>query len=70
MDDHQLIGKVGRMTSLIAPGGMGEVMVPIRGGAESYFAYSGDPAEEIPKGCRVIVIEHEAPRTVIVSRFG
>ena len=67
--DHQVIGKVGRLVGAIAPGRMGEVMIPIRGGSESYFAYADDAAEEIPQGTRVVVVEHEPPRTVIVSRL-
>jgi membrane protein implicated in regulation of membrane protease activity len=67
--DHQVIGKVGRLTGEIVPGRMGEVMIPIRGGAETYFAYAADPDESIPKGTRVVVIEHDQPRTVIVSRI-
>jgi len=67
--DHQVIGKVGRLTGEIVPGRMGEVMIPIRGGNEAYFAYAADPEESIPRGTRVVVIEHDTPRTVIVSRF-
>jgi len=67
--DHQVIGKVGRLVGAIAPGRMGEVMIPIRGGSESYFAYADDASAEIPQGTRVVVIEHEPPRTVIVSRL-
>ena len=67
--DHQVIAKVGRLISGISPGGMGEVMLPIRGGSEVYFCYAADPSEEIPKGTRVVVIEHDQPRTVIVSRY-
>jgi hypothetical protein len=48
---------------------MGDVMVPIRGGSESYYAYSSDPEETIPKGCRVVVLDQQAPRTIIVSRY-
>jgi hypothetical protein len=48
---------------------MGDVMIPIRGGSESYYAYSSDPAETIPKGSRVIVLDQRAPRTIIVSRY-
>ena len=69
-EDHQLIGKIGRLSGAIAPGEMGEVMVPIRGGSEAYYAYAADPGESIPVGTRVLVIEHEPPRTVIVSRYG
>jgi hypothetical protein len=67
--DQELIGKVAQTTSEIAAGEMGEVMVPIRGGSESYYAYCDDPAETIPRGARVLVLEQQAPRTLIVSRF-
>jgi hypothetical protein len=67
--DHQLIGKIGRLSGAIDPGDMGEVIVPVRGGSEAYYAYAADPAESIPEGTRVLVIEHEPPRTVIVSRY-
>ena len=67
--DHELIGKVGHCVSSIEPGHMGEVMVPVRGGSECYFAYSSDPAESIPKGTRVLVLDQMAPRTVTVSRY-
>jgi hypothetical protein len=56
---------VGRVVGSIPAGRTGEVMIPIRGGSESYFAYA---AEEIPQGTRVVVVEHDAPRTVIVGR--
>ena len=65
--DHELIGKVGRVTRTIEPGKLGEVMIAIRGGSESYYAYSADQEERIESGTRVVVLEHEAARTVIVS---
>jgi hypothetical protein len=65
--DHQLIGKVGRVIGTIEPGKLGEVMIPIRGGSEAFFAYAADPEETIAQGTRVVVLEHEPPRTVIVS---
>jgi membrane protein implicated in regulation of membrane protease activity len=65
--DHELIGKVGRVTGAIEPGKLGEVMIPIRGGSESYYAYSAGQDERIERGTRVVVLEHEAGRTVIVS---
>jgi hypothetical protein len=49
---------------------MGEVTIAVRGGAESYFAYAEDTSEAIPRGARVVVVDHEPPRTVIVSRYG
>jgi hypothetical protein len=67
--DHQVVAKVGRVTGAIEPGSMGEVTLPIRGGTESFYAYASDPSEEIPAGTRVVVIDHEPPRTVIVSRY-
>jgi hypothetical protein len=65
--DHELIGKVGRVTGTIEPGKLGEVTLPIRGGSESYYAYAADQEERIESGTRVVVLEHEAARTVIVS---
>jgi hypothetical protein len=67
--DHQVIGKVGRLVGAIKPGRMGEVMIPIRGGSEAFYAFASDPEEEIPEGTRVIVLDHEPPRTVVVSRY-
>jgi|GEM_PF-5873557 len=57
--DHEVVGKIGRLSGEIAPGRMGEVMIPIRGGSEAYYAYAVDPEEAIPRGARVVVIEHE-----------
>jgi hypothetical protein len=67
--DHQLIGKVGRLVGAIDPGEMGEVMLPVRGGTEAYYCYASDPEESIAEGARVVVLEHEPPRTVIVSCY-
>lgn len=62
-----MLGKVGRVTGKIEPGKMGEVMLPIRGGTEAFYAYSADDAEEIAEGERVAVVEYEPPRTVVVT---
>ena len=67
--DHEVVGKIGRLTGEIAAGRMGEVMIPIRGGSEAFYAFAADPEEAIPRGTRVVVIEHEPPRTVVVSRL-
>lgn len=64
-----MIAKVGRLTGAITPGCLGEVALPVRGGTETYYAYASDANEEIPEGTRVIVLEHEPPRTVVVSRY-
>jgi hypothetical protein len=44
--------------------GPGEVKVKIRGGTETYLAYSADP---LPKGSTVLVIECGKARTVRVE---
>lgn len=67
MTDHQVIGKIGRVTGTIEPGRLGEVMVAIRGGSEAFNAY-GPPDEHIGTGERVVVVEYLPPRTVVVAR--
>jgi hypothetical protein len=68
-DDHDVVGKVGRVTGAIAPGTVGEVMIPVRGGVESFYAYPADGSETIGRGERVVVIDYEPPRTVTVSKY-
>jgi hypothetical protein len=65
--DHDVIAKVGRVTGRVAPGELGEVLVPVRGGSEAFFAYAHEPGTVIESGTRVVVVEFEAPRTVRVS---
>ena len=67
--DHQMIGKMGRVTGTIAPGRLGEVMVQVRGGSEAFHAYSADDDETIPTGSRILVVEYFPPRTVVVTRM-
>jgi hypothetical protein len=62
-----MIGKVGRVTATVAPGLVGEVMIPVRGGSEAFHAYSTDTDETIRVGTRVVVVEYFVPRTVMVS---
>ncbi len=69
MADHQMIGKMGRVTGTIAPGRLGEVMVQVRGGSEAFHAYSADDDETIPTGSRILVVEYFPPRTVVVTRM-
>ncbi|WP_344934093.1 hypothetical protein [Sphaerisporangium flaviroseum] len=47
---------------------MGEVMVPIRGGVEAFYAHPSIPEEEIPPGTIIVVVEYSPPRTVYVAR--
>ena len=69
MADHQMIGKMGRVTGTIAPGKLGEVMVEVRGGSEAFHAYSAENDETIPIGSRIVVVEYFPPRTVVVTRM-
>jgi len=65
--DQVMIGKVGRVTGTVAPGKLGEVMVPVRGGSEAFHAYAADAADTITPGTRVVIVEYFAPRTVVVT---
>jgi hypothetical protein len=65
--DHDVLAKVGRVTGRVAPGQVGEVMLPVRGSAEAFYAYAHEPGSVIEAGTRVVVVEYEAPRTVRVS---
>ena len=64
-----LIGVVGRVTGRVAPGTVGEVLLPVRGGVEAYYAYPADGEETSDQGARVVVVDFEPPRTVTVTRF-
>jgi hypothetical protein len=66
-DDHTVVGKVGRVTGGIGPGRMGEVMLSVRGGTESFLAHAADAGETLVPGSRVVVVEYYPPRTVYVS---
>ena len=65
--DQTVVGKVGRVTGTIAPGRLGEVMIPIRGGSEAYHARAAESAETISVGSRIVVVEYFPPRTVLVT---
>ena len=69
MADHQMIGKMGRVTGTVAPGRLGEVMVQVRGGSEAFHAYAADDDETIAIGSRIVVVEYYPPRTVVVTRM-
>jgi len=62
-----MVGKQGRVTGTIGPGLVGEVMVPIRGGVEAFYAYASVPGEAFDLGVQVVVVEYHAPRTVYVA---
>lgn len=69
MPDQTMVGKIGRVTGTIAPGKLGEVMVPVRGGTEAFHAYASDADETITPGNRIVVVEYYPPRTVVVARM-
>jgi hypothetical protein len=67
--DHGVVGMVGRVTGLVAPGTVGEVTLPVRGGSEAFYAYPADGEEILAPGTRIVVVDYEPPRTVTVTRF-
>jgi hypothetical protein len=66
MTTDDVLAKTGRVTGRIAPGSIGEVVLPVRGGSEAFHAYAVEPGQVIESGTRVVVIEFEEPRTVRV----
>jgi hypothetical protein len=62
-----VIGRQGRVTGRIGPGLVGEVMLTVRGGSEAFYAYAADPGTTIDVGTLVLVVEYDAPRTVLVT---
>lgn len=65
--DPAAIGRVGVLThDTRGPGGPGEVLIKIRGGSETFLAWSD---EAIPKGTEVLVIGSRGARAVTVVRW-
>jgi hypothetical protein len=67
--DHGVESKVGEVTGRIAPGTIGEVMIPIRGGREAFHAYAIEAGQVIEVGTQIVVIERVGPRSVKVMPF-
>lgn len=64
MGDPAVIGRGGFVTvATRGPAGAGEVQVSVRGGVETYLAWSDEP---LVKGASVLVIGTRGPRTVDV----
>ncbi|MGA7355860.1 MAG: hypothetical protein WA431_06485 [Candidatus Cybelea sp.] len=63
-DDDELIGRIGQTNSAIEQGKRGEVLLPFKGGFETYLAYADQP---IAKGVRVTVLDVLPGRTVRVA---
>jgi len=57
-------GAVGYVSVPIPPSGAGEVLLPVRGGTESFAAFADEP---IPKHARIVVVESRSPRSVTVT---
>jgi hypothetical protein len=64
-----LVGKIGRVTGSVAKGTVGEVMIPVGGGVEAFYAYPADETESFEPGTRVVVMDYEPPRTVTVTQL-
>jgi hypothetical protein len=65
--DESSIGCVGVLTvGTRGPGGPGEVLINIRGGSETYLAWSDTP---LPKGATVLVVETRGARAVDVIEW-
>jgi hypothetical protein len=63
----RLVGSIGVLTiATRGDKGPGEVLVQIRGGSETYIAWSPEP---LPRGASVLVIDSRGTRTVEVSAW-
>ena len=63
-DGLGLIGLVGHLTVPVPAHGPGEVVLPIRGGTETFAAWADEP---IAKYTRVVVVEERSARSVTVT---
>ena len=67
MEEWSLVGSIGVVTiATRGQAGPGEVLVRVRGGTESYIAWSPEP---IRKGATVLVIDSRGARAVDVSEW-
>ncbi len=65
--DESSIGRVGVLTVATRGGhGPGEVLIKIRGGSETFLAFSDKP---LPKGATVLVVESRGERAVDVIEW-
>jgi hypothetical protein len=65
--DEACIGRVGVLSvATRGSGGPGEVNIKIRGGSETFLAWSEKP---LPRGATVLVIESRGARTVDVIEW-
>lgn len=59
------MGLIGQVTGAVGPNTIGEVMVNIRGGSETFYAYPAE-GQAISVGATVLVVEYRPPREVCV----
>jgi membrane protein implicated in regulation of membrane protease activity len=64
--DESVVGKLATVTHPIKAGKPGEVVVRIRGGTETYIAYSDT---DLPAQTEVLVIAQRTARTIEVTPF-
>jgi membrane protein implicated in regulation of membrane protease activity len=64
--DEPVVGKLGTVTHPIRPDKPGEIVVRIRGGTETYMAYSDT---ELAIQTEVLVVAQRSARTVEVTPF-
>jgi hypothetical protein len=63
--DDSPVGTIGTLVvGTRGKGGPGEVLVRIRGGSETFLAFSDDP---LPKGATVLVVDSRGARAVDVT---
>jgi hypothetical protein len=64
------VGCIGRVSKqgAIRPGRVGEVLVSIRGGLESFLAEDADGGA-IDADEEIVVVDYRPPRTVLVTRL-
>jgi len=67
VSDQSCVGEIGVLTvGTRGQKGPGEVLVKIRGGSETFIAWSADP---LPKDTNVLVIESRGARAVDVVKW-
>ncbi|OKI00347.1 hypothetical protein A6A06_21540 [Streptomyces sp. CB02923] len=67
MPDETVIGCAGELVlGTRGAAGPGEVLVRVRGGTETFLAWSDDP---LPRGTAVLVVESRGSRQVDVIRW-
>ncbi|WP_186759413.1 hypothetical protein [Arthrobacter alpinus] len=67
--DRSLTGKIGRVTGMIGPDTLGEVMLAFQGGTNAFMACPYDGTSYYPVGERVLVMYFEPPQTVYVEEL-